>query len=122
MDDMGVMMLDVGFPFLARLAGSICENEAKRSVTFVPAAFFLRKPVRARMLNVLLDRFWVAPPAAAPTPAPAPTPLLLQPEKEKGPFMFSEGIQTAAQSLKVMRDVSAVLTHSLDAGEMLKQF
>ena len=77
----------------------------------------LTKPIRGRLLNSLLERLWSAPIARAAAPMPAPA----------SPF---RAVQTpadarfvnAAQTLDVLRDFSSILTHSLDAEAMLKQF
>ena len=77
----------------------------------------LTKPIRGRLLNSLLERLWSAPAARAAAPMPAPA----------SPF---RAVQTpadarfvnAAQTLDVLRDFSSILTHSLDAEAMLKQF
>jgi signal transduction histidine kinase len=84
------------------------------------ALHVLAKPVRARLLNALLDRLWTSssairsaqPPLALP-PAPAPA----KPLESISPVMSG-----APQSLGVLRDFSGILTHSLDAEAMLKQF
>src|SRR5581483_9528410 len=85
------------------------------------ATHVLTRPVRIKMLSALLDRLWAASPAAAPVPAPAPM---------AAPEMFRSAPPTAAaaspvsnlQSLSALRGFSAILTHSLDAEAMLKQF
>jgi nitrogen-specific signal transduction histidine kinase/DNA-binding NarL/FixJ family response regulator len=86
------------------------------------ATYVLTKPVRVRMLTALLDRLWAAPAAndllavsayaqpheaaSIPEPGAAPPPAL----------------QAGFQSLGAMRGFSAILTHSLDAEAMLRQF
>jgi signal transduction histidine kinase/DNA-binding NarL/FixJ family response regulator len=92
------------------------QSEWEEEAYLQGATHVLNKPVRGRMLTALLDRLWPASPtvpralaAAAAQPAetkvaePAPAP-------------------TAAQTLSVLRDFSGILTHSLDAEGMLKQF
>lgn len=78
----------------------------------------LAKPVRPRMLTALLERLWQSP-AGAPT-APAPPP----PAPAAPPAAESAGVPPAAapQTLAVLRNFSAILTHSLNAEGMLKQF
>ena len=81
------------------------------------ATHVLTKPVRARVLGVVLDRLWVAPMAALSVPPMAPPRL---PE-----IMTPAETGTAsgtAQTLGVLRDFSGILTHSLNAEGMLKQF
>ncbi|MSU63561.1 MAG: response regulator [Pedosphaera sp.] len=80
----------------------------------------LSKPLRPRMLTALVERIWAAQPIRVtsrgpvvrrprPNPAPAnPLPLEKQP--------------AATRSLEILRDFSGVLTHSLCAEAMLKQF
>ncbi|MFO1487414.1 MAG: ATP-binding protein [Verrucomicrobiota bacterium] len=88
------------------------------------ATYVLTKPVRIRMLTALLERLWISTatsriptlPPAKPQYAPAwpaePPPAPSQPS----------GHQMAQQSLGALRGFSAILTHSLDASAMLKQF
>ena len=82
------------------------------------AAHVLAKPVRGRVLTALLERLWPAPAAARPIP-PAPPPSL-PPETMKS--ADRETAPGAAQTLGVLRDFSGILTHSLNAEAMLKQF
>jgi len=81
----------------------------------------LMKPIRGRLLNALLERLWNAPlqqrAAVQHTPMPAQIPLF-RPQEMPAPTRFVN----AAQTLNVLRDFSSILTHSLDAGAMLKQF
>src|ERR1017187_3100125 len=81
------------------------------------ATHVLTKPVRARVLGVVLDRLWVAPVAAPSIPPMAPPrlPDIMTPP-EKGTTAGT------AQTLGVLRDFSGILTHSLNAEGMLKQF
>ncbi|MFO1475263.1 MAG: ATP-binding protein [Verrucomicrobiota bacterium] len=79
------------------------------------ATYVLTKPVRIRMLTALLDRLWKSPATAAQaalTPAPA---RAAEPAPQPTPH-------PGAQSLGSVRGFSAILTHSLDANAMLKQF
>jgi len=78
----------------------------------------LSKPVRPRMLTALLERLWQpAAAAAAAVPAVAPVPPAAVPA-EPAP---APGLG-APQTLSVLRNFSAILTHSLNAEGMLKQF
>ena len=84
------------------------------------ATHVLTKPVRIRMLTAVLDRLWETSgsliqasvaklaPAEYSKPAPALAPVA--------------PAQTTFQSLSPLRGFSAILTHSLDADAMLKQF
>ncbi len=77
----------------------------------------LTKPVRGRMLAALLDRIWAAPAAGRPAQPWVPPP---QQETEKP---AAPGIAyTSAPMQSVLRDFSGILTHSLNAEGMLRQF
>ncbi|HEX7619113.1 MAG TPA: response regulator, partial [Verrucomicrobiae bacterium] len=85
----------------------------------------LTKPVRGRLLNSLLERLWNAPTARAAPPAP------LRPSSSGHTTQFFRAAEppsdtarfvNAAQTLDMLRDFSSILTHSLDAEAMLKQF
>jgi signal transduction histidine kinase/CheY-like chemotaxis protein len=85
----------------------------------------LTKPVRGRLLNSLLERLLTAPPAHAVLPTP------LQPTSSGNTTQFfrlaepppdTARIVNATQTLDMLRDFSSILTHSLDAEAMLKQF
>jgi signal transduction histidine kinase/CheY-like chemotaxis protein len=85
----------------------------------------LTKPIRGRLLNSLLERLW-----SAQVPRTAP-PALLQPAPSGHTTQFFRAVAppadtsrfaNAAQTLDMLRDFSSILTHSLDAEAMLKQF
>ena len=106
----------IKLPVIAYTASSQSEWEEEaflHGVTHV-----LTKPIRGRLLNSLLERLWSAPARRAPPPrSPAPA----------SPFRAVETsadtrFVNAAQTLDVLRDFSSILTHSLDAEAMLKQF
>jgi signal transduction histidine kinase/CheY-like chemotaxis protein len=81
------------------------------------ALYVLTKPVRIRMLSALLERLWASPAAGQP-PAPAalaPVETALTPPAAPGPPVHDQG-------LGALRGFSAILTHSLDANALLKQF
>ncbi len=78
----------------------------------------LTKPVRLRLLTALLERLFAAPALRA---APAPRPPLA-PESFRSSEGTSPAFSAASQTLPVLRDFSSILTHSLDAEGMLKQF
>ena len=79
------------------------------------------KPVRARMLNSLLERAISPSPAAAPRSArpaaPLPASALLKPWP---PRLTAR--PRASQPLEFSRHFSTILTHSLDAEGLLKKF
>jgi nitrogen-specific signal transduction histidine kinase len=84
-------------------------------------AHVLTKPVRARLLNSVLERILDAPPAprAATNVPPGNTAIFARAAADPqagGRFV------NAAQTLDVLRDFSPILTHSLNAEAMLKQF
>ena len=77
----------------------------------------LSKPVRGRMLTALLDRLWLAPATINPTqPASPPLP------RESGKPADAGMAIAPTQIPGVLRDFSGILTHSLNAEAMLRQF
>jgi signal transduction histidine kinase/DNA-binding NarL/FixJ family response regulator len=104
-------------PIIAYTAASHSEWEEEaflHGVTHV-----LTKPVRGRLLNSLLDRLWAAPKPRAVLSAPsAPAPATAPRPSESFPSRFVN----TSQTLGVLRDFSSILTHSLNAEAMLKQF
>jgi signal transduction histidine kinase/DNA-binding NarL/FixJ family response regulator len=84
------------------------------------ASHVLTKPVRMRMLTALLDRLWETSIPTAPLSHPSPA---SPPEYLKTPAApAASSPQTTFQSLGPLRGFSAILTHSLDADAMMKQF
>jgi signal transduction histidine kinase/CheY-like chemotaxis protein/GAF domain-containing protein len=81
----------------------------------------LTKPVRPRLLTALLDRLWAAPQQAIQTPLPMSVPPSSPPFPRTIEFASTRVIG-ASQTLGVLRDFSSLLTHSLNAEPMLKQF
>ena len=80
----------------------------------------LSKPVRARMLNAVLARLWATPSPAAPGKS-SDTAFLTAETPAPAPEVGSRG-NNPFQTWEVLRDFSAILTHSLDSEAMLKQF
>ncbi len=74
------------------------------------------KPIRPRMVAALLERLWVAPPPPALPPEPPP------PREIPAAAGSAPGSPSTVQTLGVLRDFSPILTHSLNAEGMLKQF
>jgi nitrogen-specific signal transduction histidine kinase len=112
---------DAESPIIAYTASAQSEWEEEaflHGVTHV-----LTKPIRGRLLNSLLERLWNLPatrrPARTPPP-PAPMPSQIP------PFRTAESpagrASSASQTLDVLRGFSSILTHSLNAEAMLKQF
>jgi signal transduction histidine kinase/CheY-like chemotaxis protein len=78
----------------------------------------LTKPIRGRLLNALLERLWSTPvQRAQPAPVSAQTSFSRAVESAS-----ASRFANASQTLNVLRDFSSILTHSLDAEAMLKQF
>ncbi|HEV2394080.1 MAG TPA: ATP-binding protein [Verrucomicrobiae bacterium] len=80
-------------------------------------AHILKKPVRARMLSALLERLWPAPTPERPALARGPSPPAEAPKTSDTSLFYG-----APHTLTILRDFSAILTHSLNAEAMLKQF
>jgi len=78
----------------------------------------LTKPVRTRLLSSLLERFWNTSPQRSALPVSPSVPVLFS----RPPEPPSNRSVNAAQTLNVLRDFSSILTHSLNAEAMLKQF
>ncbi len=100
-----------------------CEEEAYlKGVNHV-----LTKPVRPRMLTTLLDRLLsetsLVPAAMPMTPIPAPAPTVSSDTARMYSHSPSLALLAAgSQTTEVLRDFSAILTHSLDSAALLKQF
>jgi signal transduction histidine kinase/DNA-binding response OmpR family regulator len=110
---------DAKTPIIAytELSQSDWEEEAfLRGVTHI-----LTKPVRHRLLNSILERLWNQPPSQRPAPAIAPGNTAVFTRAAVDPNAAARFVN-AAQTLDVLRDFSSILTHSLDAEAMLKQF
>ena len=75
----------------------------------------LGKPVRPRLLNAILDRLQATPASTASEPTPAPPRASVESRVLPGPH-------TASEALGVLRNFSGVLTHSLDAEALLREF
>ncbi|MCX6903738.1 MAG: ATP-binding protein [Verrucomicrobia bacterium] len=77
----------------------------------------LRKPVRARLLNAVLDRLWDSDPprVAARAPAPRPSNAVAAPSG-------AGATQAQPADLKLLKDFFSILRHSLCAEAMLRQF
>jgi signal transduction histidine kinase/DNA-binding response OmpR family regulator len=110
---------DTKTPIIAytELSQSDWEEEAfLRGVTQI-----LTKPVRPRLLNSILDRLWNQSSVQRTAPAvPAGNTAIFN-RTNVDPNAAGRFVN-AAQTLDVLRDFSSILTHSLDAEAMLKQF
>lgn len=80
----------------------------------------LTTPIRARLLNSLLERL-LLPPRHRDVPVPRVSFATQPPQPFQMPDPQSRFIH-ATQTLDVLRDFSSILTHSLNAEAMLKQF
>src|SRR5579884_3495603 len=83
----------------------------------------LAKPVRAKMLNNLLERIFAKPAAGTGSSVSSPatsTPSMLRPSESAKEVSVVN--QNAFQTLEVLRHFSSILTHSLDSEAMLKKF
>ncbi|HEV2327197.1 MAG TPA: ATP-binding protein [Verrucomicrobiae bacterium] len=96
-------------------ASSDWEEEAfLQGVTHI-----LATPVRAKLLNTLLDRLW---PAVKHRESPVQVSFAPQPPQFRPVEPPQSRYVNAGQTLNVLRDFSSILTHSLNAEAMLKQF
>ncbi|HEY1719555.1 MAG TPA: ATP-binding protein [Verrucomicrobiae bacterium] len=80
----------------------------------------LTKPVRSRLLNSLLERLWSSPKQSRAAQPSATS--LSQAALTRAAEASSDRSGNTTQTLDVLRDFSSILTHSLDAEAMLKQF
>jgi len=81
-------------------------------------SYVLTKPARGRLLNALLDRLWPRSTGPATGSPPVPPPRQVH-HDYPAPALPP---QNPAKELQVLRDFSAVLTHSLKSEAMLRQF
>jgi signal transduction histidine kinase/DNA-binding NarL/FixJ family response regulator len=84
----------------------------------------LAKPVRGRLLNEILHRIFSpssADPGAAISLLPVPMARSFPPEVIRAPEPPAS-LASPPQTLSLLRDFSGILTHSLDAEAMLRQF
>lgn len=85
------------------------------------ANHILTKPVRPRLLNSILERLWNQPALQRPAPAVPAGNTAIFSRAAVDPNAAARFVN-ASQTLDVLRDFSSILTHSLDAEAMLKQF
>jgi len=83
------------------------------------ASHVLAKPVRARLLNAVLERLPSSEPTAQPAPSlpPLPPAPAIRSAENLSPLTAA-----MAQPMGVLRDFSGILTYSLDAEAMLNSF
>ena len=83
----------------------------------------LNKPFRARLLNTVLDAMFAATTSAPVPPRPVDTSFFAAPDAPRSaPPENTAAAPGQFQSLKILRDFSAVLSHSLEADALLKKF
>jgi nitrogen-specific signal transduction histidine kinase/CheY-like chemotaxis protein len=100
------------------LCSGVRQAEWEEEALAKGAAQVISKPIRPRMLVTLLERLLkgaVAATGALPGPVPLPAET---PPASSAPVATAIGTQT----LGILRGFSRILTHSLDAEGMLKQF
>src|SRR5439155_7728531 len=85
------------------------------------AAHVLTKPVRARMLNTLMERLWPAEALSRQLP-PWPSQPARETTARAEPIAAMPSDVSAVESLGVLREFSGILTHSLNIEAMLNQF
>jgi len=110
---------DTKTPIIAytELSQSDWEEEAfLRGVSYI-----LTKPVRHRLLNSILERLWLQSAEQRPATAVAAGNTAIFARAAVDPNAAAQFV-SATQTLDVLRDFSSILTHSLDAEAMLKQF
>jgi len=78
----------------------------------------LMKPVRSRVLNALLAQLWAPAPAHSESTAPLPAASLIPTTSADPP----ENAPTSPVALSALRDLSKILSHSLCAEALLRQF
>jgi signal transduction histidine kinase/DNA-binding response OmpR family regulator len=81
----------------------------------------LTKPVRPLLLNAILERLWKQSAGQRPAPMVAAGNTAIFSRAAVDPNAAARFVN-ASQTLDVLRDFSSILTHSLNAEAMLKQF
>ena len=107
-------------PLIAYVANANADWEEE--VILRGVSQVLTKPVRTRLLQSILDKLLNSPaPAARPNISVPPGNTAIFSRAAADPQAASRYAGNA-QTLDVLRDFSGILTHSLDAEAMLKQF
>jgi signal transduction histidine kinase/DNA-binding NarL/FixJ family response regulator len=104
-----------GRPVLVYASGRDWEWEEESYVRGV--RHVLIKPVRPRVLNALLAQLWAISPTPSGSAVPAAVPLPLAASAEA-----PEAASTSPVALSTLRDLSKILSHSLCAEALLRQF
>jgi signal transduction histidine kinase/DNA-binding NarL/FixJ family response regulator len=100
-------------PILAYTSSKSWEWEEEAYLQGV--AHVLTKPVRSRLLSAILERLWSNSQRQVPL-------VTAKPIRPREPVKEPETAHRELQALAVFRDLSAILTHSLCAEALLKQF
>ncbi|MBC8094381.1 MAG: response regulator [Akkermansiaceae bacterium] len=98
------------------------QSEWEEEAYLKGATHVLTKPVRIRMLTALLERLWATPAMLEQASAGKNLPPEVVKAAEVPAAQANSAAQASYQSLGALRGFSAILTHSLDADAMLKQF
>src|SRR6185436_3319312 len=99
------------------VCSSVRAPEWEEEAYLQGAVHVLAKPVRPRLLNSVLERLR----ATTPSPQPPGTRSIAAPRPEEG-VRQPRAEHTAAEALAVLRNFSGILTHSLNAEALLKEF
>jgi signal transduction histidine kinase/DNA-binding response OmpR family regulator len=97
------------------------SREVEEEAFLLGVAHVLAKPVRARLLNGLLDRLFNPASPALPRPLRTPAPNPAPRTQEIAPRAPAP-MQSTFQPLEFSRHFSTILTHSLDANALLTKF
>jgi len=81
--------------------------------------YVFSKPLRPRLFEITLQQLLAVP---APLRSPAPPVFAPAPEPPRQSSGGGGGVTGQIQSLQVLRDFSAILSHSLEADALLRQF
>ncbi len=94
------------------LYASASQWEWEEEAYLLGVAHILAKPVRARLLTALLERSWRLPQELA-------TPLS---NSVAAPSLATDAAHPPVSALNALRDVSGILTHSLQTDLLLREF
>jgi signal transduction histidine kinase/CheY-like chemotaxis protein len=98
------------------------QSEWEEEAYLQGVTYVLSKPLRPRMFSAVLERLWPLPQGAPAAPATAsPGPSLVT-GSDTTTFFAAPAMGGPAQLLPVLRNFSGILTQSLNAEGMLKQF
>ncbi len=100
---------------------SFSQSEWEEEAFLNGVTHILTKPVRGRLLNTLLERLWSEPVQRASPSVPVRVSSQASLFRAAGQEISTRNANES-QTLDMLRDFSSILTHSLDAEGMLKQF